>query len=379
VLIGVPLVLAGLWAPRPEGRAAGVAVSPDVDQVTVQGDAAAVRMRFISHGYRDATVLVRPGTLAIDRPTARTGPQPALIVDWDAHTADLLAFTAPDRVKSGRRVVLPGFAPLGLVPTSRRPRGLTGPAVSRRPGDGFELRDVHPLGPGDTTRRIDWKVTARQADAEDTLWVRGTYATGEAVVVLVLDSRDEVGPNLSTWSGWLPLRPDEATSLDLARNAAASIARRLIEDGDRVGLADLATGRRLMMPATGWSHLERLTYALALSAPFGPPRERIRPPRVPAGALVYLFSTLLDDAPVQQAEALAAGHRVVVVDTLPTVKPVASPELALAWRVVAAEHAARARRLGARGVPVVGWSAVARGGAAERLAVIRRTWQRGRP
>ena len=43
--------------------------------------------------------------------------------------------------------------------------------------------------------------------------------------MLVIDSRDEVGPRLITWGDATALREDEATSLDVARTAAASLAR----------------------------------------------------------------------------------------------------------------------------------------------------------
>ena len=398
-LLGVPLVLLGVW-PTGAGRSPKITLTPDASRLRLVADADAIRLRLISSGYRDATVLVRPGTIDVSRPFERTGPMPELIVDGDAHGAGLLTDVDAFHLVSTSIIALPKYSPLPLAPEARRPRGLTGPAVARRPGEGFELRDVHPMGPGDTTRRIDWHVTARQSTADplhlppgpstassspdlwlqpESLWVRGTFASGEAVAVLILDSRDEVGPNLQTWGGLAPLRPDEATSLDFARNAAVTIARRLIENGNRVGLADLATGRRLLTPATGRRHLERLTYALALSAPIGAPRQRVRPPQVPTDAIVYLFSTLLDDAPVQLAARLATtGHQVVVIDTLPPVRPVASLGLELAWRVTAAEQAGRIRRLRAHHVPVVGWTGDARAQAPTSLAAIYRAVRQSR-
>jgi len=401
-LLGVPLVLLGVW-PTGVGAAPEVTLAPNAENINISADVDAVRLRLVSMGYRNATVLVRPEQVGVSRTFERTGPMPELIVDGDAHGAGLLAVSPAFHIVSAPIIALPKYDPLPLAPEARRPRGLTGPAVSGRPGEGFELRDVHPMGPADTTRRIDWHVTARQLTDEilcsslnsstassaspesasglwlqpSSLWVRGTFASGEAVAVLILDSRDEVGSNLQSWGGLSPLRPDEATSLDFARNAAVTIARRLIDNGNRVGLVDLATGRRLLMPATGRRHLERLTYALALSAPVGAPRERVRPPQVPADAIVYLFSTLLDDAPVRLAGTLATrGHQVVVIDTLPQVRPTASLGLELAWRITAAEHAARIRQLQAHRVPVAGWTGVARLEAPTRLAAIHRTSRR---
>ncbi|MDR0848949.1 MAG: DUF58 domain-containing protein [Propionibacteriaceae bacterium] len=289
-----------------------------------------------------------------------------------------MTYTPASTVTSDTKVVLPTFIPLGLVPESRRLRGLTGPATSRRSGEGFELRDVHPMLPSDSRRRIDWRVTARQPQ-EDSMWVKGTYATGEAVAVLIVDSRDEVGPDLHTWRGTVPLRVDEPTSLDLARHAAASIARRLIDSGNRVGLADLATGRRLLTPGTGRHHLNRLLYALALSAPVGSPRTRVRPPQVPADAIVYLFSTLLDDESLRLVRQLrSAGHEVLIVDTLPEIRPVAEFNMELAWRITSAERTARIRLLTSQHIPVIAWAGPARTLASQRFGAIRRASMRSR-
>lgn len=376
-LLGVPLVLGYLWT-KPAEKVS-VRIGDNADEVLIEGDGCTVRMRLTCDGHREAQVLLGPGasSMPVGLHCVRTGPQPPLRVDWDAHGDFLSWFTPASVCLSGLRVVLPQPVALGPVPESRRLRGLTGPSTSTRAGYGFELRDVHLMRPSDSWRRIDWRVTARQPT--DTLWVRGTYATGEAVAVLVMDSRDEVGPDLMTWGGSVPLRVDEPTSLDLARHAAASIARRLIESGDRVGLADLATSRRLLTPATGRRHLNRLIYALALSAPIGSPRIRVRPPQVPADAIVYLFSTLLDDESLRLVHTLkSSGHDVLVIDTLPEVRPPAAENMELAWRITSAERRARIRQLNDDHVPVISWAGNSREQASGRLAAIRRAQSRTR-
>ena len=379
VLLGVPLVLIALW-PLPSKTPSvtiGNTEDAQLDEVVVSNSEGPIRLRLSCEGHRTVEALVGGGSIAVQLASVCTGPQSPLRVDWDAHGPLLTSYTMPSTDIGITKLVLPHYIPLRLVPESRRLRGLTGPTASTRPGDGFELRDVHPMGPSDSRRRIDWRVTARQAD--DGLWVKGTYAMGEAVAVLVMDSRDEVGPDLHTWHSLVPLRVDEPTSLDLARHAAASIARRLIESGSRVGLADMATTRRLLTPATGRRHLNRLIYALALSAPLGSPRMRVRPPRVPADALIYLFSTLLDDESVRLVRIWKnAGHQVVVVDTLPVVRPVAEVNLDLAWRITRAERWERIRRLVGDHVPVLSWAGPARDEASEKLETIRRTWTRVR-
>jgi uncharacterized protein (DUF58 family) len=380
VLLGAPLILAGVWATSGDAQPQ-LRVGPERLEVTPAGRAQAIRVRVTREGYRPTHLLLtgRPQRLTLTLRSARTGPQPLTRVDWDAHGAFLLSHTSPAWVVGDRQVVLPQSAGLDHVPSSQRLRGLTGPLASPRAGDGYELRDIHPMVAGDSPRRIDWRATARQTQP-DAIWVRGTHATGEPVAVLVMDSRDEVGPDLHTWRGTLPLRVDEATSLDVARHAAASIAQRLITTGARVGLADLASPRRVVTPATGRRHLNRLIYALALSAPVGSPRVRVRPPQVPADAIVYLFTTLLDDEPVRLAHALSSqGHRVLVVDTLPQVRPAAEFNLDLAWRITAAERRRRIQTLTTQQIWVIAWRAQQRNQAPHRLRALHRTWSRRRP
>ena len=124
-----------------------------------------------------------------------------------------------------------------------------------------DLHDVASFSPGDRLRRIDWRVTSRMnagGPGPTGLYVRRSLAAVEATVMLVIDSRDEVGPRVASWGDAAELREDEATSLDLARRTAASIARACLEAGDRVGLEDLGRMRRPGPAAGGCSQLPRL-------------------------------------------------------------------------------------------------------------------------
>jgi len=339
-----------------------------------------VHCRLTSPGHRSQFLLLdgRQTDLQIEFHSQRTGPRPPIRLDWQAHSHLLARFASPQTVLAPDELVLPSYLSLGPVPESAHVRGLTGPRDSPRPGNGFSFRDVHPLIAGESPRRIDWRVTARQP-RDDTVWVRGNYATGETVAMLIVDSRDEVGPELDAWRGLVPLRVDEPTSLDLARHAAASVAHALIDRGARVGLTDLATNRRLVVPAAGRQQLRRLSYALASSRPIGSPKTRLRPPQIPRDAIVYLFTTLLDDQSVALVDQLAQAHRVIVVDTLPDVRPVAEINLELAWRVTALDRANRLKTLEAHHVPVVRWSGAARERARQRFVRLDRAESRRRP
>ncbi|ARU53145.1 hypothetical protein CBR64_18575 [Cellulosimicrobium cellulans] len=327
-----------------------------------------------------------PRELTWHAPSARTGVTDTLRVDYAAYGPDGVEEQVPRVARGPRRLVLPRPTPLGHLPLASRLRGLSGPHTSRRPGDGTELRDVDAFRPGDRLRRIDWRATARRSPTLDTLYVRRTFGTAEATVVLVVDSRDEVAPDLATWSGVGAQRPDEATSLDLARHAAASVAQAVLAEGDRVALDDLGRLARPVRPGGGRRHLRRILHGLALARPDGDPSARHRPPQVPAGAAVYLFSTLLDDeAPRLARQWHDTGHVVVVVDVLPPVSLAeVDDHVATAWAVTRHERADRMHDLRERGVVVARWYDGTRGadGARETLELAARRLERqgsGRP
>ncbi|WP_166847599.1 DUF58 domain-containing protein [Isoptericola sp. BMS4] len=391
-LLGVPLLLGVVWSARPGRRGAAPAQpgsparfsdladpgeqAPENIRARLHLDpppaAEVVQARVSAPGHRTTTVVVEgaPRELDLGLRTVRTGPQPTFRVDVRAFGAGGATACEPVSVDAGERVVLPTVMRLGRVPLPRRLRGLTGPHTARRLGDGDELRDVHPFTPGDRLHRVDWRTTARRSPDLETLYVRRTYATAEATAVLVLDSRDDVGPDLRTWRGTGPQRVDEATSLDLARHAAASVASALVTAGDRVGLDDLGRRRRPLPPAAGQRHLRRVLHGLALSHAVGTPAHRLRAPRLPADAIVYLFSTVLDDEPVHLVRAWRAhGHPVVLVDTLPDVRPTHEEHMRMAWRVTRMEREDRLRRTVAEGVPVVRWA----GSARDRAPVVLET------
>ena len=322
-------------------------------------DAVRLRVRRPHHGPVEALVDVPlTRTLDVSASSVRTGPQDLFGVEHQglAGGAELtgpVGSAPPDRV-----LVLPTPRSMPALPLPARLRGLSGQHASRRPGDGGALRDVHPMQPGDSTRRIDWRVTARRSPGLDQLYVRRTLALAEAVVTLVVDSRDDVGPDASTWNGVRPVRPDDATSLDLARQAAATVAEGYLAVGDRVGVEDLGVRRRAVRAGTGRRQLDRVLHQLALLRPEGDPAPRVRPPQVPAGSLVYLFSTFLDPEAADLALGWRrAGHRVVAVDVLPRLRLTAlSSRERLALRIVRMERGDLLDDLEAAGVEVVRWA-----------------------
>ncbi|WP_104179024.1 DUF58 domain-containing protein [Arthrobacter sp. B0490] len=231
-------------------------------------------------------------------------------------TADLTessAFVACPPVRIG--VLPPVGVPLAR-PVSRRLVGLAGTHVSRRPGEGAELRSVAPLHPGDALRRIDWRATARRSTDQDRLMVRRSYADAEASVLLVVDQAQDLPATTADW--FAAGRPRLTVgSLHVARAAATTVAASFLAGGDRVGLDDLGGTRRALRSAGGARHLEQIRARLAGTSVV-PRRRRRRDPVPPPGAVVVVFSAFLDAEPARLLRLWhAQGHLVAGVDCVP--------------------------------------------------------------
>lgn len=289
-------------------------------------------------------------------PIVHSGRQRVVDVSYRLIGADGAWLSIPAPRETVERVVNPAIAPVASVPLPHRLTGLTGLHRSARAGDGGEFRDLHPYAPGDRLRRIDWKATARRSQGFGDLYVRRTDATSDATVILAIDSREDVGERVESWSA-TPGRDAGLSSMDLAREAAASLAVAAIGMGDRVGLIDLSAHAGVVPAGGGKRHLERLLRRIAVSRPSGTPLSRRRAPLVPPGAIVYLLSAFLDDGVTSIALLWrAAGHRVIAVDLLPTPLFDGTEHYThIAHRIVMAERRRRIADVLANGVEMFRW------------------------
>ncbi len=100
-------------------------------------------------------------------------------------------------------------------------------------GDGSALRELREHQPGDPFKRIAWKASARRGS----LVVRDLEREERDVVWLVLDASVEL------WAGALGSAP-----LDLAIDEVAAVGSRHLAQGDRVGLAVVASRELAWLP-----------------------------------------------------------------------------------------------------------------------------------
>jgi uncharacterized protein (DUF58 family) len=378
--VGLPLVIGTIWSwsHRPSSAAtlelvdcryrAGSGRVEGNLRIDPAPGVATVSVRVGSDGHRPVDAVLAasyPRAVRLSVSGTRTGRRSAFEVVHILSALDHVAQSDPVGIGPVDVKVLPRTRPSGRLPLPFRLQGLTGAHDSRRIGDGGDFHDISEFTAGDRLRRIDWRVTARRMNRGgqgspvlDRLYVRRSHATADAVVMLVVDSRDEIGPDVSTWASSRAIHPDDPTSLDIAREAAGTLARGYLEAGDRVGVVDLGRTSRLLRPAGGRRHLARVLHQLADARPEGEVRVRIRAPQLPSGSMAVVFSTFLDDEAVRLAEVWrAAGHRVLAVDVIPPIDTHRiTRQESLAHRIVELERHDRMWRLRASGIDVIPWS-----------------------
>ncbi len=298
------------------------------------------------------------GPVVVARPDVRLVGADALLL------ADPV--TGPERTVR----VLPGVGAREPAPLRARATGVVGAHRTRRAGEGLDLLDVREFRPGDSTRRIDWRVSARRG----TLHVRRHALDADADVVLLLDTRLDVGPVVRDWPA-PPSPPGAGTavhgsSLDLTVRTATTLTAALLDQGDRVAVVDLARPRHSVAPGTGRRQLRRVRTRLVGAAVHWQARRlQLRPGVVQPGMVAVVLSPALDDDVADLVRRLRRrGAQVLLVDTLPDDLDLAHPVSddperdRTAARLVLRERAERLARVRATGAVVAprGAAALAR-------------------
>lgn len=221
-----------------------------------------------------------------------------------------------------------------------------GDHAARAAGAGIEFAGIRDYLPGDRLRDLNWAVSSRRGQ----LQINQRSAQRAADLVLVIDAFSEVGP------------PGDST-LDVAVRGAAALAAAYLRTGDRVGLVALGGMLRWLAPAPGDLHFYRIAemvFDVRHDSVVTPDLDRIPRTALPPGALVVVFSPLLDERALGAVTDLRErGMTVLIVDVLRH-EPPAVPRSAmssLAVRLWKLDRGALQAGLARLGVPVLSWEA----------------------
>ena len=212
-----------------------------------------------------------------------------------------------------------GSETLSVMPRPERLRGVQlrprhvgpwpGVIPSKALGLGTEFYSMREYIPGDDPKRINWKASARYNE----LIVNETEAERVTDVMIVLDTDVTM------------LGPTENELFERAVQAAASLTRLLLNQGNRVGLV-LQGGERGSIPAGfGKRHERRILYLLAAAKPG---RATVSTSYVvnllarrmlPSRSQIVVVSPLLDPELREGVKQLTiAGYSMLVLSPSPT-------------------------------------------------------------
>ncbi len=214
------------------------------------------------------------------------------------------------RLTSETLCVMP--RPERLTGVQLRPRHAgpwPGAVRSRVLGTGTEFYSIREYVPGDDPKRINWKATARY----DSLIVNETEAERVTDVMIVLDTDVTL------------FGPAEVEMFERGVHAAASIARLLLRQGNRVGLVLQGRERGSIPAGFGKRHERRILYLLADAKPGRAAvstsyvMNLLASRMLPSRAQIVIISPLLDPEMKEGVKQLTlAGYNMLVLSPTPT-------------------------------------------------------------
>ncbi|MEU9517562.1 DUF58 domain-containing protein [Streptomyces sp. NPDC048224] len=356
-LAAAPLVLLALALPRAHARRVetSTTVEPrrcfEGDTVTVRVEVAhdgdAVRLDpgvTLGPGLRLDEVVVGRSTVTLHHTALRWGR-------WSLGPVDLDVYDAGGTVRRTVRVeaaevsVFPRAAQARFTPVPVRLPQRLGEHAAAQSGEGVEVIGVGPWVPGERQRRIHWPSTTRRGSVQ----LHRFAAERAADTVMLLDAFGDVADPVTG-----------ASSLDETVRAATGLARAYLRTHDRVGVVSTGGTTRWLAPGTGDAAFYRIVESVLdvrKDRAFGRDGlERVPPPALPEGALVYVFTPLSDARILAVLRDLQARGRRPVVVEIPSGDPVVEDgddagELGL--RLWHAERDAMRFALRDSGVPVL--------------------------
>jgi uncharacterized protein (DUF58 family) len=285
-------------------------------RVSVAHDGGAVRLDpgvTLGPGLRLDEVVVGPSSVTLRHTALRWGR-------WSLGPVDLDVYDAGGTVRRTVRVeaaevsVFPLATHARFTPIPVRLPQRLGEHASLQAGEGVEVVGVGPWVPGERQRRIHWPSTTRRGAVQ----LHRFAAERAADTVMLLDAFGDVVDPVTGVS-----------SLDETVRAAAGLARAYLRTHDRVGVVSTGGTTRWLTPGTGDAAFYRLVESVLdvrKDRRFdGPGLERVPPPALPEGALVYVFTPLSDARVLKVLRDLQGRGRRPVVVEIPSGDPLVEP------------------------------------------------------
>jgi uncharacterized protein (DUF58 family) len=230
------------------------------------------------------------------------------------------------------------------VVLTRLPNRL-GEHPARTWGEGTEFAGVREYVPGDRQRSINWAASTRRGRLQVNMFA----AERSQDVVLLADATSDVGEPGSS-------------ALDLALRGSAAAAKAYLAARDRVGVVTYQWGgAQWLAPGLGKRQVYKIIDTMLASDSGwsrGSAFRRLPRAALPPGALVIVFSPLLDQRFVEILRDMRErGFSMLIVDVL-NVNPPVRPRLTdrLARRIWTMEQEAIRFSLRELGIPVVRWN-----------------------
>ncbi len=275
---------------------------------------------------------------------------------WGAFRIPSVRLVARDGLRLRRdEATLEPVATLRVYPSVERLRRLARPRATRPvsgsrpaavPGEGIEFAELRFLAPGERARRINWRATA----ARGRLLVSDRLPERSSDVVVFVDALGAAGSS-------------EASTLDQAVRAAASLTAAYLRRRDRVGLLRFGGDLEWIVPGSGLRQQYRIADAVLESEVARTYRWRdtsLIPRRIlPPQSLIVALTPLLD---WRVTRALLNLRRrgydlsIIVVDPLPYLAGVEAATDPLAWRAWLLERDAIRTRLAGAGIALAAWN-----------------------
>lgn len=249
----------------------------------------------------------------------------------------------------GQVLVLPGLIRvrrISILP--RQTRVYSGVIPANQGGTGIEFFGVREYQAGDSPRRINWRISARQPNA---LYSNEYQQERVADVGIVLDGRK----NVNEFGGGRAIFEESV-------RAAVAVSSSLLSEGNRVGLFVHGRYSKWTSPGYGKYQRERILQDLAFAEMGGDESfNSLAIPRrlFPPNSLIVLISPLMAEDVLLLGKLRASGFQLLIISPDPVTFEAQGldrrPSVELAKRILRLQRESTLRELRHLGIQVVNW------------------------